>query len=441
MELQDARATLPAQPFFSTPQQRLALARQRYFEEGVRPSGLVGEGVIQSWSRCLQARRDPGEALAFDMVTPSRVQSALAHARLLLQTAALELGELERTLAGTACTVLLTDPQGVVVHAARTGHSQDDALMHLAGRVGVCLTEHAIGTNAPGVTAHTGQPSVVLGGEHFFGCAQVLYCAAAPIRDIHGRIAGVLDISCEASGFGFDAAAVVGLHATAIENRLLRAQSVEHIVVRLQTSQALLDTPLEGLIGVTGDGRIAWLNGAAAQLLGVKPPAPGLDAATSLGLDLRGLSSATRRASAVPHRLPSGLNVWLLAHMQSRDGLQACNPTGAGAKAGGSAASPDAPAGLAVHETAPPWPMAKEIAPAPEPMTASAASAATPGAAPNPPASATPPGMPAGTLRDTDRHLIEQTLRACDGNVSRAARQLGVSRGLVYRHLKRVTPR
>ena len=34
---------LPAQPFFSTPKQRLALARQRYFEEGVRPSGLVSE--------------------------------------------------------------------------------------------------------------------------------------------------------------------------------------------------------------------------------------------------------------------------------------------------------------------------------------------------------------------------------------------------------------
>ena len=69
---------MPAQPFFSTPQQRLALARQRYFEEGTRPSGLVSEGVIQSWSRCVQARRDPGEHIAFNPVTPSRVHSALA---------------------------------------------------------------------------------------------------------------------------------------------------------------------------------------------------------------------------------------------------------------------------------------------------------------------------------------------------------------------------
>ena len=40
------------------------------------------------------------------------------------------------------------------------------------------------------------------------------------------------------------------------------------------------------------------------------------------------------------------------------------------------------------------------------------------------------------TLRDTDRQLVAQTLRACGGNVSKAARTLGVSRGLVYRHLR-----
>ncbi|MEO6660322.1 MAG: helix-turn-helix domain-containing protein [Burkholderiaceae bacterium] len=426
MELQVARPALPAQPFFSTPQQRLALARQRFFEEGVRPSGLVGESVIQSWSRCVQARRDPSEVLEFDVVTPSRVQSALTRSRLLLQTAALELGELERTLAGTACTVLLTDPQGVVVHAARTGHCPDDALMSLAGRVGVCLTEHAIGTNAPGITAHTGQPSVVLGGEHYFGCAQVLHCAAAPIRDIHGHIAGVLDVSCEARAFGFDAAAVVGLHATAIENRLLRAQSAEHIVVRLQTSQALFDTPLEGLIGVTGDGRIAWLNGAAARLLGVNPCAPGHDVETVLGLDLHGLGSATRRAGAAPHRLPSGLNVWLLAHMQSRDGLPPRKPARSAAKAGGGVMLRGAPVDVAGRGTAAPRPADRATALVPALPSASSSKAVL--------------EMPTGNLRDNDRHLIERAVQACDGNVSRAARQLGVSRGLVYRHLKRASP-
>ena len=140
---------LPAQPFFSTPQQRLALARQRYFEEGVRPSGLVSEGVIQSWARCLQARRRPHEALVFNPVTASRVHSALARSRMLLQAAASELSQLESTLADTGCTAILTDPQGVVVHATRSAPHADQVLMPLASRIGVCLAEDSVGTNAP----------------------------------------------------------------------------------------------------------------------------------------------------------------------------------------------------------------------------------------------------------------------------------------------------
>jgi transcriptional regulator of acetoin/glycerol metabolism len=46
----------------------------------------------------------------------------------------------------------------------------------------------------------------------------------------------------------------------------------------------------------------------------------------------------------------------------------------------------------------------------------------------------TPP--PAATL-DTHRdRLITDTVAACGGNIARAARQLGVSRGLLYRRLR-----
>jgi transcriptional regulator of acetoin/glycerol metabolism len=39
-------------------------------------------------------------------------------------------------------------------------------------------------------------------------------------------------------------------------------------------------------------------------------------------------------------------------------------------------------------------------------------------------------------LRESDLDLIRTTLQACAGNVSDAAKQLGVSRGLIYRRLK-----
>lgn len=380
-------ATLPVQLFFTTVQQRLALARQRYFEEGVRPSGLVGESLIQSWSRCVQARRDPNESVSFNPVTTSRAHSALQRSRLLVSSAAGELSELESTLAGTACSAILTDAQGVVVHAIRAAGNDDAVLMPLASRVGVDLTEEQVGTTAPGVTLRTGQACVVLGAEHFFGCLQVMYCAAAPIRDIHGQLAGVLDVSSESRPFGFDAAAVVNMYATTIENRLLRAQSTEHIVVHLQTAPSLLGTPMEGLAGLDAHGRIAWVNSAAARLLGLACPSSGTPAEHAFGLDLAALARLTRSDSASVHRLPNGLSVWLGARMQANDGAGAL-------------------VGLRASDCT--------TSPAPE----------------------SAPGATVPTLRDNDRQLIQQTVQACGGNVSKAARTLGVSRGLVYRHLK-----
>ncbi len=397
----DNSGGLPIQPFFSTPEQRLALARQRYFDEGVRPSGLVSEAVIQSWSRCVQAQREPNEAVSFAMVTASRAHSALTRSRVLLDAASVELQQLASTLSGTACTLLLTDPQGVVVHHAYADYNPAEVLLPLARRVGCNLGEDSIGTNALGLTAHTGEPSVVLGAEHFFGMVQVLHCAAAPIRDIHGQMAGVLDLTSESRPFGFDAAAVVGLYATAIENHLLRAQSAEHIVIQLQTSPAFLGTPMEGLAGIAPDGRIAWMNRAASRLLGsisahaMKARAD-LFAEIALALSTSQLAALTRNPQPTAHRLPNGLQVWMLLRMQARDGT-----------------------------VAPVFQMAAPQTTVPSGSTREPAAASSQAVKP-----------PTETLRHGELHLIEAALASCQGNVSQAARSLGVSRGLIYRHLK-----
>ncbi|MDP3823532.1 MAG: helix-turn-helix domain-containing protein [Burkholderiales bacterium] len=410
MEPRPPAGALPAQPFFSTPQQRLALARQRFFEDGVRPSGLINDLVIQSWSRCVQAHRDPTENIAFNPVTTSRIHSALARSRQLLEAAATDLSQLETTLAGTACTAILTDPYGVVVHATRSPPNPHEVLMPLARRVGANLAEAHVGTAAPSVTTHSGQACLVLGAEHFFGSLQQMYCAAAPIHDVHGRLAAVLDVTSEGQPFGFDAAAVVSMYATTIENQLLRAQSLDHIVVRLQTTASMLGTPMEGLAGLAADGSIAWTNNVGARLAGVVQAQAGLRADEVFGLDLNALLRLTRTPTPSLHRLPNGLNVWLTAHLQARDGATRLFKV---------PEAPEAPAAVASHTEATPA------------VTAAAHADAPPFAiAPD----------TAGTLRDNDRLLVQQTLQACEGNVSRAARKLGVSRGLVYRHLKQPDP-
>lgn len=378
-------ASLPANPFYSSPEQRVALARQRFFEDGQRPSGMVNEAVLQSWSRCLRGRLDPHKAAEFEPVTPSRVHSVLRASRELLDAASHELDRLRVTLAGTTSTALLTDAQGVIVGSTFAQARAHERLMPVTTRVGVNLAEEAVGTTAPGITARTAQSSVVLGGEHFFGNVQVMHCAAAPIRDVHGRLAGVLDLSSEGVPFGFDAASVVAHYAAEIENRLLAAQSTEHLVVRMQISVGLLDTPMAALLGITGDGHIDWMNGAAARLLGLGTTAGGgltLPVEDHLGLPLAALLAFASSDRPQPLRLPNGLTLWLRLEWHARDGHANVHPVAAPAT----------------------------IAP--------------------------PPPAPTATLRETERQAVVRVLAECGGNVSKAARALGVSRGRVYRLLR-----
>lgn len=394
----------PLQLFATTPAERVALARIQFFEEGVRPSGLVGEAVIQSWMRCARTHADTRRAVSFDAVTPSRLHATLARNQDLLEAARGELADMESSLAGTDCRVLLTDAQGVIVHVTHHPAAAQQPILHRTARLGVNIAESVVGTTAPGIVARTGQACTVDGAEHYFECLRAMQCAAAPIRDVHGQLAGVLDLSVESRRFGFDAASMVALYATTIENRLLLAQSRDRLVLRFQASPTLLGTPMEALAGIAEDGTVAWLNSAGARLIGGLPEAGPCAVEMLFGLDVDGLLRLGRREAAQPVRLASGLGVWLQARAKAHDGV-------------------DFRHAVSVPATAPVAEARASAADAPQqPVEASPAAGEDAGD---------------GTLQGRSRRLIEETLAAHHGNISHAARQLRVSRGTLYRRLKR----
>lgn len=393
--------TMPQQLFHASREQRLAFARERYFEEGLSPAGIVSDAVMQSWSRCRRAHHDPRGHIEFDLVTASRAQLALQRNRPLLRAWGGELNQLEAALGGTSCAAMLTDASGVLVASVCAGRAHE-RIMPVATRIGVNLSEEAVGTTAPGVVAKTGMAVSVLGAEHYFDDVRSMNCAAAPIRNALGEIVGVLDLSSEQHEFDFDAAAIVGLYAAAIENRLLLDESREHLVLAFQVCAPLLDTPMVGLAGIDGQGQLAWSNGVATRLLGLQGRPVGFGPAEDvLGVGLGRLASLPRQGAA-PLCLGNGLTVWMRSSLPDRDGV------------------------ALVHAV-----------PAPALDTAMAAPAAEmPAPSTQTVACAIPEPEEPVSLRASDEELIARTLMACDGNVSRAARQLGVSRGLIYRRLK-----
>lgn len=411
--------THPASPFFATRLQVVELARRRYFEDGVPPAGAISDAVFQSWARCQRLHDGPGGSVAFQPVTASRTQLALQRNRSLHEAWQAELPQLQMLLGTTSCAAMLTDRSGVLIGATCAGRPHE-SVMPIATRIGVDLSEEAVGTTAPGVVVRTGQPVCVLGAEHFFDEVRHMHCAAVPIHDTQGCVAGVLDISSEGIAFGFDAASVVGHFACAIENRLLVAQAREHLVLRLQVAPTLLESSAVGLVGITLDGRIAWLNGMASRLLGMpaidyRQPLPLAEAV--LGNSVGRLASMPRQGAAVLP-LANGLTLWARADIQGSEARREAVP---------------------VHDWhGRPDTQVSELAPLdasqPDPVAPSAAGPAPATADEAADASAAEPA--AATVKDIHHDLLQRTLQACDGNLSEAARQLGVSRGWVYRRLR-----
>jgi len=384
----------PSQLFFTTQAQRVALARQHFFEEGTRPSGLVAEPVIQSWMRCTTAHARASGPVTFEPVTSSRIHSTLTRNRELLEAARLDLASMESSLAGTDCRVLLTDGDGIIVHATHNPMAAQAPVLHMAARIGVNLSEAVVGTTAPGIVAKTGQACNVTGAEHFYDCLQTFQCAAAPIRDVTGRLAAVLNLSVESRSFGFDAASLIGLYATSIENSLLQSQSHEHLVVKFQASPVLLGTSMEALAGITSDGEVAWMNAVAAGLMGIPAAALPQPVEALFGLSVTELLRFVRYKEVVAARLPSGLGVWIKASLRGTGGVDFNHAIAL------TSSSRESTPSTAVHK--------------PEPMKMANEA----------------------TLGQHNRKFIETTLEACGGNISRAAKSLGVSRGTLYRRLK-----
>lgn len=371
-----------ASPFFRTAKDRAALARERFFGEGQRPSGLVSESVIQSWSRCLGAHRDPEERIEFDPVSKIRIATTLTKNRLLLEAANDSMVELEMTVAGSPVRAMLTNRDGVVIRASR-GTLQKDDLLHVVSRIGVSIGEVAVGTGAPGVAVRTGDVSVIQGGEHFFRCMETFHCSGAPIRDSTGNIVAVLNLSSELP-FQFDVKAVAQMYATSIENSLLASSARSQVLVRFQASPDMFHTPLEGLSAIDFDGRVLWFNGAGASLMGSnRVPETGPEAGEVFGLDVESLLDMAHQGRPRTRLMPSGLTLWMEAQFEGRS---ACVPAPA-----------IGPVARSVEE-----PTASESV----------------------------------SLKDVQRSAIEKTFAQCRGNVSKTARTLGVSRGLLYRRLK-----
>ena len=358
--------------------QRIEQARDLVFQgRSEAPGHGVSPWITQSWQRCLSMGLQPGQAVGFDAISAQHMRRVQEASRPLVQAAQPVLAELARAIADIRYFAILTNAQGIVVDVHGPVDRQDRRAEVIA-RVGVDLSEKAVGTTAISAALTELQPVWLHRGEHFFQDTGVYSCAGAPVFGPDGLCAGMLDLTGIETTERPALKHLVRRSARSIENSWLL--STDHaLVLRLNWPGNQPGDDSDGLITLDHNGQIVGANPTARQMLSLSPDTKGQTqhASEVFASPWENLfDAASRQANAQELPLWSGLRLQ----------TQALRP---GTR----------PAAAQTTKTTERVPVA------------------------------------AKPLKDVQTEMIREAVQQARGNVAEAARSLSISRATVYRKL------
>ena len=370
---------------------QIALARQAVLQEG-QPvlGGLAETWITRSWLRCLADGQRPDKTVTFDVI-PAQAPNRIEEANHTLLTAARPaLKKLGHAIANTRYFAILTNSQGVVVGVDGPVDRSDPRASTIA-RVGVDLSERAIGTSAIGAALTELRPVWLHRGEHFYAGNAAYSCAGAPLFGPDGQCVGMLDLTGVEADERPELKYLVAQSARSIENALT-LERPHSLLVRLNWPGRTLGDETDGLVCLDADGWVTGANQIARALIAQLNP-------------VNAASQAGKGGQAAPP--PHCSELFAMPYEMLFEA--------AGRDAYGQPAPLDVPlwSGLRLHAISVNRAHANAGASLQRGM----------------------PGSDPRSLRDVESALIRKAVMQARGNVMQAARELGISRATVYRKL------
>ncbi|WP_323614079.1 sigma-54-dependent Fis family transcriptional regulator [Pseudomonas putida] len=245
-------------------------ARLRLASEGELPLGMLRDEIDASWRRSLGHGLDclQGEQVGLGLEPGHDLRTLLEHNRLLVDAVTPELDYLV-SRQGKGGIIILGDAQANVLAIEGQTHVLNrEGLRDL--HPGSCWSEALRGTNAIGTAVVEGRPTLINCGEHYLDRLSPFSCTSVPLRDPHGQVIGVLDITREgAMAQPQDGLTMLMLAAGNIESRLFGLCHPEQLVLAFHCRPQYLNSAWHGLLALSLDGEVLAANDNACQLLQV----------------------------------------------------------------------------------------------------------------------------------------------------------------------------
>ncbi len=240
----------------------IAVARRSVLEDrGSLQTSHIDSWIERSWKRCLSKGYEPQTEVQFAQISSQDLRRVEVENHDLIRAAKPLMDKLGRAIANTNYFAILTNAQGIVIDA-NGPIDQTDKRARLISRIGVDLSENAVGTTAIGAALTELQPVWVHRGEHFFNDNTAFSCAGSPLFGSNGQCIGMLDLTGIMVPERPELKHLTSLTARTIENALL-LQQPHNLLLRINWPGQPLGEDTDGLIALNSDGNILGANQTA----------------------------------------------------------------------------------------------------------------------------------------------------------------------------------
>jgi sigma-54 dependent transcriptional regulator, acetoin dehydrogenase operon transcriptional activator AcoR len=353
----------------------IAIARRSVLEDrGSLQNSHIDSWIERSWKRCLSKGYEPQTEVQFAQISNQDLRRIEVENHDLIRAAKPLMDKLGRAIANTNYFAILTNAHGIVINT-NGSIDQTDKRARLISRIGVDLSEHAVGTTAIGAALTELQPVWLHRGEHFFNDNTAFSCAGSPLFGSNGQCIGMLDLTGIMVPERPELKHLTSLTARTIENALL-LQQPHNLLLRINWPGQPLGEDTDGLIALNSEGSILGANQTARFMV---PQLSQLSSSIMHASDLFAMpfsmlfDSSRRSHVAIEVPLWSGLRLIALALRPENERTS---------------------------------------------MHIRTDSAQT-----------------SHALRDVEAEMIKQAVDQARGNIAQAARDLGISRATLYRKL------
>jgi len=353
----------------------IAVARRNVLEDrGSLQNSHIDSWIERSWKRCLSKGYEPQTEVQFAQISSQDLRRVEVENHDLIRAAKPLMDKLGRAIANTNYFAILTNAQGIVIDA-NGPIDQTDKRARLISRIGVDLSEHAVGTTAIGAALTEQQPVWLHRGEHFFNDNTAFSCAGSPLFGTNGQCIGMLDLTGIMVPERPELKHLTSLTARTIENALL-LQQPHNLLLRINWPGQPMGEDMDGLIALNSDGNILGANQTARFMV---PQLTQLSSSAMHASDLFAMpfsmlfDSSRRSHAAIEVPLWSGLRLIALALRPENERTN-------------------------LHIR-------------------------------------TDSAHASHALRDVEAEMIKQAVDQARGNIAQAARDLGISRATLYRKL------